>query len=96
MEVYPLSDNKFIGSINSYDVEPSTSQLYMLTPRDPSDFVNKKIITIASGGYLPTSKIGEFNRSQSQYRIVAKDYAVRGPSQSRPHFGKRSRYNLRT
>lgn len=76
MEVYPLSDNKFIGSINSYDVEPSTSQLYMLTPRDPSDFVNKKIITIASGGYLPTSKIGEFNRSQSQYRIVAKEYAV--------------------
>ncbi len=75
MQAYCVGENEFIG-INS-PVNSNESTLVRLTPRDPSEFANKKVITIANiDNYYPTAEIYNFNNSQSEYHVQTLNYAL--------------------
>lgn len=68
-------DGDFIVYINNYST--NTSGFVRLTRRNPEELANQTIITVATMGNDSsiTSKITEFNKSNSQYRLKVADYS---------------------
>lgn len=70
-----LANGDFI--ISSYDYENLTGNVSLLTKRDVSQLADTKIITLATfwNDYDLTSKVTDFNKSNTEYRIKIKDYS---------------------
>lgn len=74
MQAYCVGEDEFIGLKG--EENGSVTKLVRLTPRDPSEFANKKVITMANiDNYYPTAEINNFNNSQSEYHVQTIKYA---------------------
>ncbi|MDE5563896.1 MAG: hypothetical protein K2I93_01970, partial [Oscillospiraceae bacterium] len=72
--VNQLPDGRFI--LISNDMDYKKSEIWVLSPRDPEELKNIKLISLATL-YLPSSlssAINQFNRSNDEYRIAVVDY----------------------
>lgn len=73
--VIGLEDGDFIVYLRDY--ESNTSGFARLTKRSADELANQTVITVAtlSGDSSITSKITEFNKSNTEYRIKIADYS---------------------
>ncbi len=72
MKTYCVGEDEYIGLRQE---ENGFETLIRLTPRDPSEFANKKVITMANiNNYYPTAEINNFNNSQSSYHVQTINY----------------------
>ena len=73
--VCQLSDGKFM--ISSSDASYTHSEMWKLSPRDPSELENVKLISLST--FYPNENILQavnvFNRSNDEYRIALYDYS---------------------
>ena len=73
--VCQLSDGKFM--ISSSDASYTHSEMWKLTPRDPSELQNVKLLSLST--FYPNDNIlqavNTFNRSNDEYRIGLYDYS---------------------
>lgn len=72
MKTYCVGEDEYIGLRQE---ENGFETLVRLAPRDPSEFANKKVITMANiDNYYPTAEINNFNNSQSAYHVQTINY----------------------
>ena len=73
--VCQLSDGKFM--ISSSDANYTHSEMWKLSPRDPSELENVKMLSLST--FYPNDNIlqavNNFNRSNNEYRIAIYDYS---------------------
>lgn len=75
--VTQLSDKRFLVFENDYTSQDSKTEMWMLSPRDPAELKNVKLISMAAL-YMPSDlarAVNRYNRSQNEYRIAVVDYS---------------------
>ncbi|MBR1528429.1 MAG: carbohydrate ABC transporter substrate-binding protein [Oscillospiraceae bacterium] len=71
-----LADGRFIIIDNDYTSNEATSSIWLLNERDPKEFENVQLISLATL-WMPTTlgkAVNTFNRTHSDYRIGVMDY----------------------
>ena len=71
-----LEDGRFILVDNDYTSSSSSSEMWILHERDPKEFENVQVISLATL-YMPTDlgkAVNQFNRTHTDYRIGVMNY----------------------